>query len=238
MSQSEVPTRTEPETFTVRAIGYVTSDYADPADVRHRHDRWTDDVSVIRFVGRYGRLLGGLEGYSHAAILFWIHRARQWKMPKDHHKPKHVKVFATRMPVRPNPIGLSVVEVVEVSPGRGRLTVRGLDAVDGTPILDVKPYIANFDSVPEATVPDWVAEHLDSHFHGGPGHAHGASHDHAHGASHDHPPGTADDRPHSGGRRKKADKDGPFAAEAKDDPRHSESDSLSNARFEPEGREA
>lgn len=186
MTQSETGTRTEPETFAVRAIGYVTSDYAAPADVRHSHDRWTEDMSAIQFVGRYGRLLGGLEGYSHVFIIFWIHRAREWKMPKDHHKPKHAKVFATRMPVRPNPIGVSAVEVLDVSPETGRMTVRGLDAVDGTPILDVKPYIANFDSVPEATVPDWVAEHLDSHFHGGPGHAHGPWHDHSHGASGGH----------------------------------------------------
>jgi tRNA (Thr-GGU) A37 N-methylase len=78
-----------------------------------------------------------------------------------------VKVFATRMPVRPNPIGLSVVELLEFSPATGELVVRGLDAVDGTPVLDIKPYIANFDSLPDATVPEWVAEHLNSHFHAG-----------------------------------------------------------------------
>jgi len=228
MSQSETGSRTAPETFAVRAIGYVTSDYAAPADVRHRHDRWTGDVSVVRFVGRYSRLLGGLEGYSHAVLLFWIHRAREWKMPKDHHKPRHAKVFATRMPVRPNPIGLSVVEVLEVLPETGRMTVRGLDAVDGTPVLDVKPYIANFDSVPEATVPDWVAEHLDSRFHGGPGHAHGSTHGHEHSASHDPSHGATGGHTHGGDHPAQADEDGPSAVEAKVDPHHSVEGNLQN----------
>ena len=93
-------------------------------------------------------------------------------MPKDHHKPPHVKVFATRMPVRPNPIGMSVVELVDFSTASGQITVKGLDALDGTPVLDIKPYIPNFDSYPDAQVPKWVAEHLNSHFHTGHDHSH------------------------------------------------------------------
>lgn len=105
-------------------------------------------------------------------------------MPKDHHKPPWAKVFATRMPARPNPIGLSVVELLGFSTETGELFVRGLDAVDGTPVLDIKPYMPHFDSYPEATIPDWVAEHIGGHHHGGHGHGH-AHADHTHsGASH------------------------------------------------------
>jgi len=172
-------------TYVVKPIGYVQSPYAAPGEVRHSHDRWTQDVSTIRLGRRYRRLLGGLEGYSHVLVIFWVHRAREWRMPKDHHKPRHVKVFATRMPVRPNPIGVSAVELVSFSPETGEMTVRGLDAVDGTPILDIKPYIPNFDSVPHAGVPHWVAEHLNSHHHGHGGHGH--SHDHAHDGGHGTP---------------------------------------------------
>jgi len=174
--------RTVQPTFAVRGVGYVVSPYDAPGEVRHSHDRWTEDVSTIRLLRRYRRLLGGLEGYSHVLVLFWIHRAREWKMPKDHNKPRHVKVFATRMPVRPNPIGISAVELLAFSTETGELTVRGLDAVDGTPILDIKPYIPNFDSLPHATVPPWVSEHLDSHHHGGRGHSHGHTHEHSHAA--------------------------------------------------------
>jgi len=163
--------------YSVRAIGYVQSSYSNPDDVVHAHDRWTGDTSRIRLLPRHAGGLRGLEGYSHVIVLFWVHRARQWKMPRGHHKPPHVKVFATRMPVRPNPIGLSVVELLEFSAETGEMVVRGLDAVDGTPVLDLKPYIPNFDSLPDAAVPEWVAEHLNSHFHAGPAHGHSHTHD-------------------------------------------------------------
>jgi len=153
--------------FTVRPIGYVHCAYSRPEDVPHSHRAWTEDACRIRLLRPYANGLQGLDGYSHVIVLFWVHRAREWKMPRHHHKPPHVKVFATRMPVRPNPIGMSVVELVEFSPHSGDLVVRGLDALDGTPILDLKPYIPNFDSRPDARLPGWVAQHLASHFHRG-----------------------------------------------------------------------
>ena len=88
-------------------------------------------------------------------------------MPKDHNKPPHVKLFATRMPVRPNPIGISVVELLDFSTDTGQITVKGLDALDCTPVLDIKPYIPNFDSYSNACVPEWVRSHLNSHQHSG-----------------------------------------------------------------------
>jgi len=169
-------TASAPE-FAVRPIGYVRSNYAEPTDVTHTHRGWTPDAAEIRLLPKYAKLLGGLKGYSHIIVLFWVHRAKEWKMPKGHNKPKHVKVFATRMPVRPNPIGLSVVELVGFSERTGELAVKGLDALDGTPVLDIKPYISNFDSYPDARVPEWVAAHLNSHFHDGQPHAH---HTHEH----------------------------------------------------------
>ena len=158
--------------YGVRAIGHVQSSYSNPGDVVHAHAGWTGDTSKIRLLPQHAGGLRGLEGYSHVIVLFWVHRAREWKMPRGHHKPPHVKVFATRMPVRPNPIGLSVVELLEFSPETGEVVVRGLDAVNGTPVLDLKPYIPNFDSLPDAAVPEWVAEHLNSHFHAGHVHEH------------------------------------------------------------------
>ena len=156
----------------VRPVGYVHSGYAQPEDVPHTHIGWTADLSRIRLLPRHAAGLGGLKGYSRIVVLFWVHRAKDWKMPRHHHKPPHVKVFATRMPVRPNPIGMSVVELVDFSVDSGELVVKGLDALDGTPVLDIKPYIPNFDSYPDAQVPEWVAKHLNSHFHSGHDHQH------------------------------------------------------------------
>ena len=152
-----------PATFTARAIGHVRSPYARPEAVPHTAHAWTEGISTVRLLPRYGPCLRGLEGFSHIILLFWVHL--RWRMPRNHSKPSWVKVFATRMPARPNPIGLSVVELVEVRPAEGELVVRGLDAVDGTPVLDIKPYIPNFDSRPEAHLPQWVREGLERHFH-------------------------------------------------------------------------
>jgi len=153
------------ESFAIRPIGYVQSAYAQTEDVPHTHKGWTADTSRIHLLSRYARRLAGLQGYSHIVVLFWVHRAKEWKMPKDHQKPPNVKVFATRMPVRPNPIGMSVVELLDFSADTGQIVVKGLDALDGTPVLDIKPYIPNFDSYSEACVPDWVRRHLESHHH-------------------------------------------------------------------------
>ena len=160
------------ESFTIRPIGYVQSAYAQTEDVAHTHIGWTADTSRIHLLSRYAKGLGGLKGYSHIVVLFWVHKAKEWKMPKHHHKPPHVKLFATRMPVRPNPIGMSVVEMLDFSAETGEIVVKGLDALDGTPVLDIKPYIPNFDSYPQACMPDWVREHLNSHYHDGYGHGH------------------------------------------------------------------
>lgn len=161
------------DAFTVRPIGYVQSAYAQTKDVPHTHTGWTADVSRIRLLPRYAKGLGGLEGYSHIVVLFWVHRAREWKMPKKHNKPSHIKVFATRMPVRPNPVGMSVVELLQFYADNGELIVKGLDALDGTPVIDIKPYIPNFDSCPDAHIPEWVQKHLKSHHHSGHTHHEG-----------------------------------------------------------------
>lgn len=159
------PQAGEPATFTVRAIGHVHSATTQLDAVRHTARGWTAETSRIHLLPKYAAGLGGLEGYSHVLVVFWIHRAGEWRMPRRHHKPPQVKVFATRMPVRPNPIGVSVVEVVAFSADTGEMVVRGLDAVDGTPVLDIKPYIPDFDSRADAQVPAWVAARMASHAH-------------------------------------------------------------------------
>jgi tRNA-Thr(GGU) m(6)t(6)A37 methyltransferase TsaA len=71
-----------------------------------------------------------------------------------------VGIFATRSPQRPNPIGVTAVQLLEV---RGNmLRVRGLDAIDGTPVLDVKPYLALGDAISDTRVPDWVKQYWRS----------------------------------------------------------------------------
>jgi tRNA (adenine37-N6)-methyltransferase len=96
----------------------------------------------------------GLEKFSHVIVLYWMHEARRDLIVLN---PAHADmprgVFALRAPVRPNPIALSVVRLVSMNMAAGRIEIDAIDCVDGTPLLDIKPYLPSVDAVPSAVVP-------------------------------------------------------------------------------------
>lgn len=102
--------------------------------------------------------LEGVGGFSHLFVLFWLHEVtnQQQKMLKVHPRGRLdmplLGVFATRTNHRPNPIGLTLVELLKVE--GSILTVRGLDAFNGTPVLDIKPF-DSWDNAEKARVPEW-----------------------------------------------------------------------------------
>jgi tRNA-Thr(GGU) m(6)t(6)A37 methyltransferase TsaA len=99
--------------------------------------------------------LDGIDGFSHLIVVFWLHLIPDEKRTAGPQEDFPIAAtFATRTPVRPNPLGVSVVEFL----GREGpvLRVRGLDAVDGTPLLDIKPYLPPYDARPDAKMPKWV----------------------------------------------------------------------------------
>ncbi len=113
----------------------------------------------IEFEAEYSKLdaVRGLEGFSHIWLVFCFHHARQqgWKptvRPPRLGGNERVGVFASRSPFRPNSLGLSVVSLDRIALENGQpvIHVRGVDLVDGTPIFDIKPYIAYSDALPEA----------------------------------------------------------------------------------------
>jgi len=111
--------------------------------------------SVIEVYEDYVPGLRGLEEYSHAIIVYQLNEVKGYKLsarPWGRSDMPEVGVFASRSPYRPNPIGLTVVEIMEVEPPR--LVVRGLDAWEGTPVLDIKPY-NYYDIVRCPRVPEW-----------------------------------------------------------------------------------
>ena len=104
----------------------------------------------------------GIRDFSHLIILYWIHlRDREEErrtllvFPRRHMVNVEMGLFATRSPSRPNPIGLCVVELLKVEDCV--LTVKDLDALEGSPIVDIKPYIPRADSIPNARVPEWTS---------------------------------------------------------------------------------
>lgn len=128
---------------------------------RYKGDYWKTVISEVVIDTGLEDALDELEGFSHIIILCWLHeispseRAVKKVHPKGNEKLPLVGVLASRSPARPNPIGITTVKLL----GRDRnvLKVQGLDAVDGTPVLDIKPHIPRYDSPTQATTPDWIA---------------------------------------------------------------------------------
>jgi len=105
-----------------------------------------------------------LDGFSHVLVLWWAHfmdepeQRKQTQVAKPYRRaPDEVGLFATRSPSRPNPIAVTVVPLIGVDVERGRVDLGYIDAADGTPVLDIKPYHPATDRVREARVPDWCA---------------------------------------------------------------------------------
>lgn len=146
------------QTFQFRAIGFVQSPYKKKFGTPRQpglvagtigHIQLCEDLNPDAF--------DGLAEYSHAWIVFAFHANESFKSGKPFNKTKvhpprlegkAIGVFASRSPHRPNPIGLSLVKIEKVE-GR-TLTVSGLDLIDGTPILDIKPYLPSIEAIGEA----------------------------------------------------------------------------------------
>ena len=112
----------------------------------------SEAVGYVELDARYAAGLQDLGLYSHAILLYWMDRARRdliQQVPGHLGRPRGT--FALRSPVRPNPIALAVVELMEIA--GTRLTLRNVDCIDGTPLLDIKPYFASIDSFPDARRP-------------------------------------------------------------------------------------
>ena len=121
-----------------------------------KNARESDAVCTIQVDERWISALTGLETCTHVLVLYWMHEARRdLILQAPRHYARQRGTFALRSPVRPNPIAASVARLIAVN--GPALSVRGLDCLDGTPLLDLKPYFASTDSVPDAVV-GWHAE--------------------------------------------------------------------------------
>lgn len=143
--------------MTLKAIGVIRNDVAQPPP--DKWGWWSEIVSEIVVHPDLNEALDGLEEFSHIIVLYWTHRTASDEMPLKVH-PMGKKelpltgLFATRSPYRPNRIGKTTVSLLQ---RQGNiLTVKGLDALDGTPVIDIKPYIPGYDSAADARVPRWI----------------------------------------------------------------------------------
>lgn len=118
---------------------------------------WGKVVSDLVLDERYTEALDGLEDYSHVVVIFWMDQAGPPNSLKGHVQGREdlpvAGLFARRGPSRPNPIGITAVPLIHRE--KNVLRVQGVDAIDGTPLLDIKPYTPAFDSVENARIPEW-----------------------------------------------------------------------------------
>lgn len=141
--------------FTPRAIGFVRSPYKSTADVPKGLGAKHEAEGILDVLPEFAPGLEDIESFSHLYVIWTFDRSEGFELlgkPPSDDRPHGV--FATRSPRRPNPLALTVVELL----GRegAQLRVRGIDMLDGTPILDIKPYLSN---VPEEKLRrGWLAE--------------------------------------------------------------------------------
>ena len=135
----------------LKIIGVVHSPYKTTADAPFQGN---DKISKIEISKEYEGGLKDIEGFTHLHVFYWLHKSKGFSLivttPWD--TMSH-GLFTTRSPHRPNPIGHAVVELVEQKDNI--LSVRGLDAIEGTPVMDIKPYIKKLDVKTDA-ISGWI----------------------------------------------------------------------------------
>lgn len=123
-----------------------------------------DDGTCIELEKKYIPALQALDGFSHINVLWWFsgfddaasRSVLQTEQPYKN-SPETMGIFATRSPVRPNPIALTASEVLSIDHETGVIRLAFIDAEDGTPVLDIKPYTPSFDRVENPAVPSWCS---------------------------------------------------------------------------------
>ena len=144
-------------------IGVIYNGVKEPTD-----EGWGRIESEIVLDETFANGLDGIEAFSHILVLYWMHRAaeaepvRMCRRPQGRSDMPEVGIFAQRARHRPNPIGVTAVRLLRRD--KNRLVVRGLDAINGTPVVDVKPYVSQFDAVDSPTAPAWMSQLMERYF--------------------------------------------------------------------------
>jgi len=142
--------------MTLKAIGVVRNGLHMPPTPR---SDWEKVISEIVIDSDLTEALDGIEEFSHIIVIFWMHRLTEGETPLKQRPMGNLDrpikgLFALRTPNRPNPIGKTTTRLLE---RRGNiLKVEGLDALDGSPVIDIKPYMPGYDAAADATVPTWI----------------------------------------------------------------------------------
>jgi tRNA-Thr(GGU) m(6)t(6)A37 methyltransferase TsaA len=142
------------EIFKIKPIGIVHSKFKTRKQVINSEVK--ENIGEIEISKEYEKGLSDIDGFSHITVIWWMHKSsfKSLKVRPLYHPEKLRGVFATRSPDRPNPIGITIVELLERK--ENILKVKGIDMIDGTPVLDIKPYTKGYQKIP--TKFGWFSE--------------------------------------------------------------------------------
>jgi tRNA-Thr(GGU) m(6)t(6)A37 methyltransferase TsaA len=136
----------------LRPIGFVKNNIKEP-----RFGNFANEISEIIVDEEFTGALKGIDDYSHVIIVYWMDKVKGYAIqhrPQGNPNVPIVGIFACRCPQRPNPIAITTVRLVGHE--GNKIKVKGLDILDGTPIIDIKPYWPQYDKVKDEKLPDWV----------------------------------------------------------------------------------
>jgi len=138
--------------ITLKPIGFVKNKVKEP-----RFGNFADEVSEVIVDKKLTEALDGIDDYSHIIIVYWMDKVKEHVIkhrPQGNPEVPVVGIFSCRCPARPNPIAITTVRLL----GRkgNVIKVKGLDVLNGTPVIDIKPYWPQYDKVENEKIPNWV----------------------------------------------------------------------------------
>ncbi|MBS3092661.1 tRNA (N6-threonylcarbamoyladenosine(37)-N6)-methyltransferase TrmO [Candidatus Pacearchaeota archaeon] len=138
----------------IRPIGIVKNNVK-----QHKYGGFLKEVSEIILDKRYAKGLDNIEDYSHVVVVYWMDKVKNYvtkHRPQGNKEVPEVGIFACRCPARPNPIAITTVKLIKRN--KNKIIVEGLDVLNNTPVLDIKPYWSQYDLAENAKVPEWVCK--------------------------------------------------------------------------------
>jgi len=146
----------------IESIATIESPFCNLVDMPVQPKGAKNTYATLIFKEEYQEGLKDLDGFSHVYLIYYFHKIKEAELsviPFNDKSNTPRGVFSTRTPMHPNSLGLSVVELVKVE--GNRVTIRGVDILNGTPLIDIKPYIENFDKVEGKTRSGWMTSTKD-----------------------------------------------------------------------------
>jgi len=140
------------EDITLKPIGFIRNNIKEP-----QLGGFDEEVSEIVVNEEFTDALNCIEDYSHVIIIYWMDKVKKYVIthrPQGNPEVPVVGIFSCRCPPRPNPIAITTVKLIGHE--GNKIKVKGLDIIDGTPVIDIKPYWSKYDKVENAVIPDWV----------------------------------------------------------------------------------